>query len=116
MINSNENWITDARRRLAAKRGKKPATKAAQIWALWSEIETAIAEGQRIDTICRWLQEEVRIHVAPNTLTSYIARWRKKEKLGRIRPDAHIRAEKRSGHDPMAVARRALDKSRFDIR
>lgn len=110
------NWITVARRRLAARRGKKPETKAAQIWALWPEIRQAITEGQRTQTICVSLREEADIHMTPDTLRSYIARCRKKEKLGFVAPTAQSATGNLISSDPMSVARRALQKSRLDIR
>lgn len=111
------DWITVARRRLAAKRGKKPETKAAQIWALWPELKVALATGQRVGTLCDWLREEAEIQVTPDTLRSYIARCRRKENMGCTLPLAPgILAKELVGNDPMAVARQALDKSRFDIR
>ena len=39
------NWIGLVRTRLAAHRGEKPTTKAAQIRALWPEIEAALRGG-----------------------------------------------------------------------
>jgi hypothetical protein len=110
------DWITVARRRLAAKRGKKPDTKAAQIWALWPEIRLALAEGQRIRTISDWLREEAEIQVTPDTLRSYIGRCRRKERLGSIAPGRQVGTEKLADHDPMTVAREVLNRSRLDIR
>jgi hypothetical protein len=36
----NQNWAAENRRRIARRRGKRPATKAAQIWALWPDIRS----------------------------------------------------------------------------
>jgi hypothetical protein len=110
------NWITEAKRRLAAKRGKKPDTKAAQIWALWPEIKLAVAEGQRLVTICAWLFEEADIKISPNTLSSYMARCRRRDSLCCTLPCIDSGVKRSTGHDPMAPARRALEKPRFDIR
>ena len=110
------DWVIEARRRLATKRRKKPETKAAQIWALWPEIRLALAEGQRIRTIAVWLSEEAEIHVTADTLRSYIGRCRRKERLGCPAPTVQIGTGKLTDHDPMALARRALNKARFDIR
>ena len=114
--NQSADWITQARRRLAAKRGKKPETKAAQIWALWPEIRLALAEGQRVATIRLWLQQEAEIDTTADTLRSYLARCRRKERPGSKWSGNETTTHRVSGHDPMALARRALDKSRFDIR
>jgi hypothetical protein len=51
-------WITETKRRLAQRRGKKPDTKSGQIRALWPEIQAAIAEGQSLKSIRQWLEEE----------------------------------------------------------
>ncbi len=110
------DWVIEARRRLAKKRRKKPETKAAQIWALWPEIRLALAEGQRIRTIAAWLCEEIEIPVTADTLRSYIARCRRKERTGCTAPSVQIGTEKLADYDPMALARRALNKPRFDIR
>jgi hypothetical protein len=130
--NPSENWINDARRRLADWRGKKPETKAGQIWALWPEIRAAIEDGQSIKSIRAWLEEEVGVVVTADSLRSYVGRCRAKES-GRetnehdskrahsanpvgipSRVPAALRTD--TANDPMAVARRALNKSRFDIR
>ncbi len=113
------DWITEARRRLAEKKRGKPETKAGQIWALWPEIKAAMAAGQRIATICLYLQEEAGIQITPHVLTSYVGRCRKKEMSGRVASNAAVSSAQpnlRSTDDPMAVAREALNKPRFDIR
>ncbi len=53
-----QQWIAETRQRLAQRRGKKPATKAGQIRALWPEIQAAIADGQSLASIRQWLEEE----------------------------------------------------------
>jgi hypothetical protein len=114
-----QDWITEARRRLAEKKREKPETKAGQIWALWPEIKAAMAADQHIATICLCLQQEAGIQITPKVLTSYIGRCRKKEKSGHVTPNAAVSSTQpnfRSTDDPMAVAREALNKPRFDIR
>src|SRR5215472_10494629 len=49
--NQAENWAVEARHRLAQHRGKKPETTAGQIWTVWPDSKSALAEGQRIGTI-----------------------------------------------------------------
>src|ERR1700685_3364962 len=44
---AEQHWITETKDRLAQRRGKKPATKAGQLRALWPEIRAAKAEGQK---------------------------------------------------------------------
>jgi len=66
--------------RLAQRRGKKPATKAGQLRALWTEIRAAIAEGQSLATIHHWLEEEAGIVVTVQSLGSYLTRMRRKER------------------------------------
>ncbi len=73
------NWINDARRRLAAWRGKRPQTKAGQIWALWPEIKVALDDGHSVNSIRLWLKEEAEIPIGTDTLRSYLSRFRTKE-------------------------------------
>jgi hypothetical protein len=47
--NKSEDWINDARRRLAEWRMKKPDTKAGQIRALWPEIREALGQGRSFE-------------------------------------------------------------------
>jgi hypothetical protein len=54
----SENWIGNARRRLAGWRVKKPETKAGQVRALWPEIEVALQDGQTLRSLRLWLEEE----------------------------------------------------------
>lgn len=118
-IANTKNWATDARRRLAETRGKKPETKAGQIWALWPEIKLAIADGQRVATICRFLCDEVGIQITPGVLTTYMGRCRRREMSGRVQSNAAIPSGNVDPHnvdDLMATAREALSKPRFDIR
>jgi len=143
----SEDWINDARRRLAERRGKKPETKAGQIWALWPEIKAAIGDGQSMKSIRLWLEEEAGVVVTTGSLRSYIRRCRAKE-LGRRKtdepscPDTPDRSQKPNpsspagtaalppatvmprtapktadqpptADDPMAAARKALNKPRL---
>ena len=145
----SENWINEARRRLASIRGEKPETKAGQIWALWHEIKAAIADGQSIKTIRLWLEEQAAIVVSNDSLRVYIHRCQAKENARQAPAKSPVprmgsRAESTpvklapkpalpsgsarsltSGkpaevpniaNDPMAIARKAMSKPRFDIR
>ena len=55
---AEQPWITETKDRLAQRRGKKPATKAGQAGALWSEIRTPIEEWQKLATIRQWIAQE----------------------------------------------------------
>jgi hypothetical protein len=122
--NQTQNWAAEARNRLAKQRGKKPDTTAGQIWALWPDIKNALAEGQRIRTIRQLLEEHAGIAVTTASLTTYISRCRRKEihsakMLMGVEPatvGANIPHHPISANDPMAGAREALSKPRFDIR
>src|ERR1035438_1821242 len=76
---AEQQWIAETRNRLAQRRGKKPATKAGQLRALWPEIRAAIADGQSLATIHQWLEEEGGIVVTVQSLGSYLTRIRRKE-------------------------------------
>jgi len=76
---AEQQWITETRHRLAQRRGKKPATKAGQIRALWPEIQAAIADGQSLASIRQWLEEEGAVVVTVQSLGSYLTRIRRKE-------------------------------------
>ena len=123
--NQTQNWAAEARNRLAKQRGRKPETTAGQIWALWPDIKNALAEGQRISTIRQLLEEHAGIAVTTASLTTYISRCRRKEirtakmpvsaglpTVGANIPHHHPI----SADDPMAGAREALSKPKFDIR
>jgi hypothetical protein len=143
----SENWINEARCRLANIRGKKPETKTGQIWALWPEIKAAIEDGQSIKTIRLWLEEQAAIVVSTDSLRVYIHRCQAKENArrapgqspglrtraestpakqdpkpalpsGRALPRASAKPEEvpNIANDPMAIARKAMSKPRFDIR
>jgi len=76
---AEQQWISETRHRLAQRRGKKPATKAGQIRALWPEIRVAIADGQSLASIRQWLEEEGGVIVTVQSLGSYLTRIRRKE-------------------------------------
>lgn len=76
-----QQWITETKRRLAQRRGKRPDTKSGQIRALWPEIRAAIAEGQSLKSIRQWLEEEGGVVVTVQSLGSYLTRIRRKEQL-----------------------------------
>jgi hypothetical protein len=130
-------WVTQARNRLAARREEKPVTKAGQIRALWREIEGALADGQSLNSIREWLEEE-GVTVTRATLSSYKRRFRRREEANRktealealLRqtgaalqtPDRAQegspeppRVAGKPTRDPFAQARWALEKT-FDIR
>jgi hypothetical protein len=75
----DRNWISYARSRLARRRAEKPSTKAAQIRALWPDIEAALAVGHSMETICAWLAEDAGITLGVTSLTSYISRIRRRQ-------------------------------------
>lgn len=84
-----QQWTTESRKRLALRRGGKPATKAGQIRALWPEIRAAIAEGQTLANICQWLKEEAEILISVRSLGSYLTRIRRKEPTPAAPPAAN---------------------------
>jgi hypothetical protein len=130
-------WVTQTRNRLAARREEKPVTKAGQIRALWREIEGALADGQSLKSIRKWLEEE-GVTVTRATLSSYKRRFRHREEANRkaaaletflrqtgatpqtpdLAQGASPEPPRVAGQpirDPFAQARRALEKT-FDIR
>lgn len=138
---NSPNWILQARARLTLRRAEKPATKAGQIRALWPDIEAALAVGQSIKSICKWLEEDAGITLGVTSLTSYISRIRRREKANHcpeaptvpcVRSDQSIPAS--SGalpspktsvaggpaptqpDDPLAQAMRVLARPKMDIR
>jgi hypothetical protein len=135
----DQHWIDQARSRLALRRREKPVTKAGQIRALWPDIETALAVGQSMKTICAWLAEDAGITLGVTSLTSYVSRIRRRQRRNRlsevpmrslIRPEVEsvlvLREEpltflpKTVGtqpqDDPLAQAMRVLSRSKMDIR
>jgi hypothetical protein len=141
-IDNSLSWMAQARTRLAVRRAEKPATKAGQIRALWPDIEAALAVGQTIKSICKWLEEDAGITLGVTSLTSYISRIRRREKANRspeapaaqsvraetesirvlsaAHPPAMARADgsstPRLPNDPLAPAMRVLSRPGLDIR
>jgi len=143
-LDKSENWIVLVRSRLALRRAEKPATKAGQIRAVWPEIEAALAGGQSMKSIRRWLEEDAGITLGITSLTSYISRIRRRQTascpIGASSEDS-VRAQRKvepvlparlaratlttppnakpmpePPEDPLAQAMLALSKPRFDIR
>src|ERR1700690_1188239 len=83
-----EQGITETKDRLAQRRGKRPATKAGQLRALWPEIRAAKAEGQSLATIRQWLEEDAGIVVSVQSLGSYLTRIQRKERATPAAPPA----------------------------
>jgi len=83
---AEQQWIAETRHRLAERRGKKPATKAGQIRALWPEILAAINDGQSLASIRQWLEEEGGVIVTVQSLGSYLTRIRRKELAKPVAP------------------------------
>jgi hypothetical protein len=137
-----DDWICRARQGLAARQGAKPVRKAGQLRALWREIQNALDEGQSLDTIRKWLEDEGLI-LTSGTLRSYIWRARQKRRTdaakrfldaaiaapavspsgtevsSRMEPaavSATTQLTKPDARGPLAQAQEALAKSRFDIR
>lgn len=84
---NSANWVIQARSRLALRRAEKPTTKAAQIRALWPDIEAALAVGQSMKTICAWLAQDAGIALGVTSLTSYVSRIRRREEPSRCTRD-----------------------------
>ncbi len=127
------DWVMQARARLMRRRTTKPATKAGQIWALWSEIEAARAAGQSMKSIHRWLQEDAGITLSLSSLTSYTSRIRRNlakrqaeanrqavpsQAQSAIHPPIATQLSQRQleQSDPLAQAKRVLSQPKFDIR
>lgn len=84
---NSASWIIQARSRLALRRAEKPTTKAAQIRALWPDMEAALAVGQSMKTVCAWLAQDAGITLGVTSLTSYVSRIRRREEPSRCRRD-----------------------------
>jgi hypothetical protein len=132
--------MIQARSRLALRRAEKPATKAGQIRALWPDIEAALAVGQSVKSICKWLAEDAGVALGVTSLTSYISRIRRREAANRSlgaaveqvvrdraeatleppRPLTRVPVANQSARtqpdDPLAPAMRVLSKPKMDIR
>ena len=53
-----DQWITNVRARLAARKNGRPSTKAGAVRALWPEIQQALQNGQTLKSIRDWLEAE----------------------------------------------------------
>jgi hypothetical protein len=143
-LDKSDNWIALVRSRLALRRAEKPATKAGQIRAVWPEIEAALAGGQSMKSIRRWLEADAGITLGLTSLTSYISRLRRRERANRrmeepaaqsvrvqtrvepvrepLSTDAPSSSAQQTSpattplEDPLAQAMRALSKRAIDIR
>lgn len=111
-----QEWITPTRKRLAQRRGGKPATKAGQLRALWPEIRAAIAEGQSLANICQWLKEEAEIVISVQSLGSYLTRIRRKEPADPVAPAvlSAPRPTRRATHPRTESPENRNKVSRFD--
>lgn len=129
---SSSRTIESARTRLAALREKKPASKAAQIRALWPEIRTALNNGHRLQAVCDCLAAD-GIAVSVQSLGSYIGRIRRESEKREIAPPlpplgdpASTRANERvavlparepKANDPLANAKlRQTKRPAFDYK
>lgn len=74
----SDQWITNARARLAAWRKGRPRTKVGAVRSLWPEIEQAIQDGQTLKSLRDWLEHE-GISLQYSQLTLYIRRIRRKQ-------------------------------------
>ncbi len=124
------NWITESRRRLAARATEKPATKAGQIRALWPQIRLALDQGQSLKTIHNWLEQDVGVALGITTFTSYVSRIRRKEAAKQqsaqqsefaqsavsVAITNEVPTEPSHHFDPLAQAMKALSKPKLDIR
>jgi hypothetical protein len=141
--NRRDEWIDRARKRFTTHRGEKPVRKAGQLRALWREVQNAMDDGQSLETIRGWLEEE-GIILTSGTLRSYIWRVRQKQRteaerrflaaaiaapavtpsatqlsLGKMPEEVLVATEPAkpaAPSDPLAQAMEALSKERFDIR
>ena len=102
--NDSTDWIMQARSRLARRRAEKPATKAGQIRALWPDIEAALAVGQSMKTICEWLAQDAGITLGVTSLTSYVSRIRRRERLNQRAPVGLSSASAPMPPDPRSAA------------
>jgi hypothetical protein len=111
-----QEWTTQTRKRLAQRRGGKPATKAGQLRALWPEIRAAIAEGQSLANICQWLKEEAEIEISVPSFGSYLTRIRRKEPPDAVAPAAPSgrKATRRAPHPHTESPENCNRVNRFD--
>ena len=134
---TSSDWFSQAHARFARHRTERPATKAGQIRALWPDIEAALAGGQSMKSIHKWLEEDAGITLSITSLTSYISRIRRRLSAKRsaqaaagqvVPPQAQSGPNARSQvttqvaagqapeDDPLAQAKRVLSQPRLDIR
>lgn len=142
--NRIDEWITGAKRYLAVRTRQKPVTKAGQLRALWPEIQTALDQGQNLKAIRDWLAEQGLVFRGGNFRT-YVWRLRRErsKKAGARFLEAAMSASASEPtvvqetrwapspvpyaspseatvaarpFDPLAQAKEALAKQRFDIR
>jgi hypothetical protein len=105
--------VQNARDRLAAPREKKPPTKAAQIRALWPDINAALGAGHSLKSVCECLEAD-GINITVPALGSYITRMRRKSlKLAAPTPTAAIESATRQSY-PGELAETADPKRKFD--
>lgn len=99
-----DQWITNVRARLAARKNGRPSTKAGAVRALWPEIQEALQNGQTLKSIRDWLEAE-GISLRYSQLTLYVRRIRCKQAQG-------FEVLSRTGHQPTVQAAeiRAEDK------
>ena len=110
-----EQWITNVRARLAARKNGLPSTKVGAVRALWPEIEQALQNGQTLKSIREWLEAE-GLPLRYSQLTLYVRRIRQKqasEVLSRpgneLPTQAEIRTpDNRPAPEPGPVARDPL--------
>ena len=142
--NRIDEWITRAKRHLAVRSRQKPITKAGQLRALWPEIQIALDQGQTLKAIRDWLAEQGLVFRGGNfrTYVLRIRRERRKKAAARFleaamsasAPEPAVVSQTPAAApptplapasepivadrptDPLAQAREALSKRRFDIR
>src|ERR1700677_2289097 len=76
---AEQQWITETKDRLAQRRGKKPATKASQLRALWPEIRAAKAEGKVWRRSASGSKRRLEIVTTVQSPGPYFTRTRRKE-------------------------------------
>lgn len=61
------------------RRGEKPLTKAGQLRALWQEIQIALDDGQSLNAIPGWLEDQ-GVVLKTNNLRTYVSRIRRQRR------------------------------------
>jgi hypothetical protein len=125
---ASSDWFSRADARFARHRTEKPSTKAGQIRALWPDIDAALAGGQSMKSIRKWLEEDAGVTLSTTSLTSYISRIRRRlaAKQSAVEPQAgpnarsqvatQVAAGPAPEDDPLAQAKRVLSQPKLDIR